>query len=183
MSTPSIPRTDGSAPAPPRHLRIPTPLGIYVISAQGPAITGVWREDQAYFPTASRLGDPAGPGDELLAEARDQLLAYIAGQRERFELPLAPQGTAFQHQVWALLREIARGETTTYGELARRLGRPRAAQAVGRAVGTNPISILVPCHRVLASDGSLTGYAGGIETKRALLVLEGALEEQGALGL
>ncbi|EWS81124.1 methylated-DNA--[protein]-cysteine S-methyltransferase [Brachybacterium phenoliresistens] len=172
---PATPVAPGTGPA--RHLRVPTALGTYLIAAEGDAVTGVWREEQAHFPAAPRLGSPAAPEDALLCRARDQLLAYVAGERERFDLPMAPRGTAFQHLVWEQLRAIERGSTTTYGTIARAIGRPRAAQAVGRAVGTNPISIMVPCHRVLASDGSLTGYAGGVETKRALLALEGVLPQ------
>ena len=104
-----------------------------------------------------------------------QLAAWFAGERTRFELPLDLQaGTPFQQDVWTALLAIPRGGTTSYAELARRLGRPTAARAVGAAVGRNPISIVVPCHRVLGSGGSLTGYAGGLERKTALLELEGA---------
>lgn len=186
MSTAAAPAPTGPEPASParpepaddpapRHLRVDTPLGAYVLAAEGEALTGVWREAQAHFPPTVRLGAPAPEDDPLLAGARAQLLAYLAGERDRFDLPLAPRGTPFQHLVWEQLRALGRGETTTYGRIAAAIGRPRAAQAVGRAVGTNPISIVVPCHRVLAADGSLTGYAGGIATKRALLVLEGVL--------
>lgn len=159
----------------PRHRHVPTALGDYLLAAEGDAVTGVWRQDQSSFPAPSRLGVPAAADDALLGEARRQLLDYIAGERRHFDLPLAPRGTDFQHLVWNRLRDIDRGESTTYGAIARDIGRPRGAQAVGRAVGTNPLSIVVPCHRVLGADGSLTGYAGGVETKRSLLVLEGVL--------
>ncbi|WP_114856421.1 methylated-DNA--[protein]-cysteine S-methyltransferase [Brachybacterium sp. YJGR34] len=159
----------------PRHRRVDTPIGPYLIAAEGEALTGVWRQDQAHFPRPERLGEEAPAQDPLLAAAERQLLAYLAGEREAFDLPLSPRGTPFQQQVWKMLREIPRGGTTTYGGLARGLDRPRAAQAVGAAVGANPLSIVVPCHRVLAADGSMTGYAGGIETKQALLRLEGVL--------
>lgn len=168
---------EAAASTPPgaRHRRVRTPLGSYLIAAESGAVTGVWREEQSHFPSSDRLGDEAPSGDPLLDAAESQLLAYIAGERDGFDLPLAPRGTPFQQSVWTLLQQIPRGATTTYGQLARELGRPRAAQAVGAAVGSNPISIVVPCHRVLATGGAMTGYAGGIETKQALLVLEGAL--------
>lgn len=105
----------------------------------------------------------------VLREAAAQLQAYIAGERDEFDLPLDPAGTDFQRDVWAALLEIPYGQTATYGELADRLDRPGAARAVGAATGRNPISIVVPCHRLVGSTGALTGFAGGIETKRWLL--------------
>jgi O-6-methylguanine DNA methyltransferase len=111
--------------------------------------------------------DPA-----LLAPVRTQLEAYFRGELRGFDLPLAPHGTPFQLQVWAELRKIPYGQTISYGELARRLGNPLLTRAVGTANGANPISIIVPCHRVIGADGSLTGYAGGLQLKRALLDLE-----------
>lgn len=159
--------------ATPSHREVETALGTYVIAAEADAITGIWRRGQSYFPRPDRLGEPV-EADALLDEAAAQLIAYIAGERETFDLPLAPRGTPFQRRVWDLLQQIPRGSTTTYGQIARSLEAPRAAQAVGRAVGTNPISIAIPCHRVVSSTGRLTGYAGGVDTKRALLALEGA---------
>ena len=156
-----------------RHRVIATPLGRYILAADGEAITGIWREGQQHFPSAARLGESAADDDAVLARAGEQLLAYLRGEREHFDLPIAPVGTSFQQRVWERLRQIPRGETTTYGHIARDLGAPRAAQAVGAAVGANPISIVVPCHRVLGASGAITGYAGGLETKRALLALEG----------
>lgn len=158
--------------AAPRHRTTRTPLGEYTIAAEGAAITGIWRRDQAHYPRPDLLGTAAAD-NALLDEAAAQLLAYIAGEREEFDLPLSPRGTDFQHRVWSLLAEIPRGSTTTYGQIARALDAPRASQAVGGAVGSNPISIAIPCHRVLSSAGAITGYAGGVETKRALLTLEG----------
>lgn len=108
------------------------------------------------------------------AAARQQVLAYFAGERREFELPLAPCGTDFQQRVWALLRAIPYGETRTYGSLAAQLGKPGAARAVGRANATNPICVIVPCHRVIGTDGSLTGFAFGEKTKRRLLEHESA---------
>lgn len=157
---------------PARHHIVTTPLGEYVIAAEDASVTGIWRRGQAHFPRPERLG-PAVGGDRLLDDACAQLLAYLAGERTDFDLLLAPRGTDFQRRVWAQLAEIPRGATTTYGAIARALDAPRASQAVGRAVGSNPISIAIPCHRVLSSTGAITGYAGGLETKRALLALEG----------
>jgi methylated-DNA-[protein]-cysteine S-methyltransferase len=110
----------------------------------------------------------------LFAPALAQLEEYFAGLRRTFELPLAPQGTAFQRAVWQALREIPYGQTVSYGELARRLGLVAGARAVGLANGANPLPIIVPCHRVIGADGSLTGFGGGLGIKRALLSLEGA---------
>jgi methylated-DNA-[protein]-cysteine S-methyltransferase len=110
--------------------------------------------------------------DQPFAAAREQLDEYFAGERRDFDLPLAPEGTPFQQRVWSALGEIPYGETRTYGEIAEQIGRPRAARAVGLANGRNPISIIVPCHRVIGSDRSLTGYGAGVERKRQLLELE-----------
>ena len=107
-----------------------------------------------------------------IAEAVRQLREYFAGKRSDFELPLAPEGTAFQRSVWGKLREIPYGETISYGELARRVGNPKASRAVGSANGKNPIPIVIPCHRVIAGDGGLGGFGGGLPTKEALLALE-----------
>jgi methylated-DNA-[protein]-cysteine S-methyltransferase len=114
-----------------------------------------WREDRKPF-----------------RDALSQLEAYFAGRLRRFELRLAPAGTRFQHQVWDLLLEIPYGETRSYGELARRIGDPKAARAVGLANGSNPIAIVIPCHRVIGANGKLTGYGGGLDVKRQLLALE-----------
>jgi len=111
---------------------------------------------------------------ERLAAVAEALRAYFAGETRSFDLPVAPSGTPFQKRVWRELARIPYGETVTYGELARRVGRPGAARAVGRANATNPISLVLPCHRVVGSNGTLTGYAGGLERKRALLAHEGA---------
>ncbi|MGO1407715.1 MAG: methylated-DNA--[protein]-cysteine S-methyltransferase [Brachybacterium sp.] len=164
------------APADPTrtHRLVPTRLGTYVLAAGTDGLVGVWRQDQKHFPRPARLGHAAVDDHAVLEEAEAQLLAYLAGTREDFALPLAPEGTEFQRAVWDHLRTIPRGATTTYGQIAHALGRPRAAQAVGAAVGANPLSIVVPCHRVVGSTGAMTGYAGGIETKQALLLLEGA---------
>ncbi|WP_269209352.1 methylated-DNA--[protein]-cysteine S-methyltransferase [Chromobacterium vaccinii] len=135
-----------------------------------------------FNPTPEQLAAHACPRDDAaLAEVARQLAEYQAGERQAFDLPLAPQGTPFQQQVWAALREIPYGHTVSYGELARALGNPDGARAVGRANATNPIALIVPCHRVLGTDGSLTGYAGGLPLKAALLRFE--LERSAPPGL
>ncbi len=130
------------------------------------------------FPSGSRARRP-DPGWQHnpapFAEAERQLQAYFAGELRRFDLPLHFGGTDFQNQVWRELGNVPWGETITYGELARRLGRPTASRAVGAANGANPLPIIAPCHRVIGADGSLTGFGGGLDTKRFLLGLEGAL--------
>ncbi len=114
-------------------------------------------------------GEPTEQDGEAAAEVREQLRGYFAGERFEFELPLAPRGTPFQREVWQALREIPCGETATYGEIARQLGRPGASRAVGITNSRNPLAIVVPCHRVIGSSGALTGYASGLERKRWLL--------------
>ena len=111
--------------------------------------------------------------DTVLEETIRQLDAYFSGSLREFDLPLDPQGTEFQLEVWSALRDIPYGQTASYGDVARRIGRPDAVRAVGAANGQNPIPIVIPCHRVIGADGSLTGYGGGLEIKRALLALEG----------
>lgn len=143
-----------------------SPLGILAIWGNGRAICAVKLGDYS-----AGSGD-AGGGDPLLNEASRQLRQYFAGERREFDLPLHPAGTPFQCRVWDQLRRIPFGETISYGELARRVGNPAASRAVGAANGRNPIPIIVPCHRVIGSDGSMTGFGGGVERKRALLGLE-----------
>lgn len=113
--------------------------------------------------------------DSALRDAAEQLEEYFAGKREKFDLSLSPAGTDFQQQVWSSLREIPFGELRSYSDIARGINRPKAVRAVGAANGRNPIPIIVPCHRVIGSNGSLTGFAGGLEMKEQLLILEGAL--------
>lgn len=146
-----------------------SPLGLLGATASAEGLT------RLYFDPQPRTGSTEGGGAAHLASLETQLSAYFAGQRRDFTVPLAAHGNTFQKQVWALLAAIPFGETRTYGELARALGNPGAARAVGLANGQNPISILAPCHRVIGSNGALTGYAGGLARKRALLELEGAL--------
>lgn len=146
-----------------------SPLGKLTLAADGEALVGLWLEGQKYFGAGLDLT----PGESPVFEAAKRWLdRYFAGERPSpEELPLDPRGTEFQRRVWALLCEIPCGQTTTYGELARIL--ESSPRAVGSAVGRNPISIIIPCHRVLGANGSLTGYAGGIERKRWLLEHEG----------
>jgi methylated-DNA-[protein]-cysteine S-methyltransferase len=152
--------------------RIDSPLGRITLARTRDGLAGVWFEGQKHEP--ARLDCAVIPDDPLLREAAHQLADYWAGRRARFELPLDAQGTPFQRSVWDALRRIGAGQTTTYGAVARAVGAPRAVRAVGAAIGRNPLSIVVPCHRVLGSDGSMTGYAGGVPRKTALLQLEAA---------
>lgn len=154
--------------------RLQTPLGAMILAATDRGLAGVWFDGQRHLPDTTHW--PHAPRHPVLLQAVQQLGEYFAGQRSRFELPLDLQGgTAFQQSVWAALRHIPAGQTTSYGRLSAGVGNPAAVRAVGAAVGRNPLSIVVPCHRVLGADGSLTGYAGGLERKTALLQLEGAL--------
>jgi len=151
-----------------RAIVVESPLGTLRLVAADGALIGIWLPGRPGAPPAAAAG-----GDSVLEEARAQLDQYFAGRRRTFDLPLAPRGTAFQRAVWAALLDIPFGETRSYGGLARSLGRPSAARAVGAANGANPLPIVVPCHRVIGADGSLTGYAGGEERKRWLLRHEG----------
>jgi methylated-DNA-[protein]-cysteine S-methyltransferase len=138
-------------------------------------LCGVWFEGQRHGPPAQVVqGWQTAPEHPVLQAAAAQLQDYFAGRRTVFDLPLdLSRGTAFQQAVWQALLAIAAGAHQSYGQLASRLNKPQAVRAVGAAVGRNPVSIIVPCHRVLGSTGQLTGYAGGLERKRALLLLEG----------
>lgn len=148
-----------------------SPLGGIMLASNGRVLTGLWFDGQMHF--GSTLGTPASSPAELpiFSETRRWLDIYFSGHKPNFTPSLLLQGTAFHKHVWVALLSIPYGQTVTYGELARRLG-CRSAQAVGGAVGRNPISIIVPCHRVVGANGSLTGYAGGLDRKRALLELE-----------
>jgi methylated-DNA-[protein]-cysteine S-methyltransferase len=141
-----------------------TTLGRVVITTSDDALLALKLDASAEGP----------PPEGVAREAACQLDAYLAGERADFDLPLAPQGSAFEREVWTALAEIPFGETRSYGELAGQLGRPSAARAVGRANGRNPLWVVVPCHRVIGADGALTGYAGGLDVKRTLLQLESA---------
>jgi methylated-DNA-[protein]-cysteine S-methyltransferase len=150
------------------------PLGEMIIAASDAGIAGIWFEGQKHLPDHSKW--PIDEEHPLLKQAIVQLNDYFAGRRTSFDLPLDLQlGTAFQQSVWRALLAIPHGAKTTYATLSRDIGAPQAARAVGAAVGRNPVSIVVPCHRVLGTGGSLTGYAGGLHRKNALLKLEGSL--------
>ena len=154
--------------ATPFRTTIATPLGPMTAAFDGPALVALEFRDAA-APSASPVPSEAAAS---LATLRASLDAYFAGRPVAFDVPLAPAGTPFQHAVWQALRDIPFGATASYAEIARRIGRPRAVRAVGAANARNPIAIIVPCHRVIGADGTLTGYAGGLERKRALLALE-----------
>lgn len=173
--------TDGGtpwlAPAGPHthHVVVDSPIEELTLLTDGSALTGVYmavhrHTDRTGWGTRVGLDEAGTPA--VLSEAATQLSAYFTGGLTEFDLPLAPLGTDFQRRVWGQLLQIPYGETTSYGEIAERLESPGASRAVGLANGRNPISIVVPCHRVVGSTGQLTGYGGGIERKRALLALE-----------
>jgi methylated-DNA-[protein]-cysteine S-methyltransferase len=151
------------------HTVIASPLGDLTAVAEDGALTGLYFERHRRGPRPEELGARAEPGFE---EVRRQLGEYFAGERTRFELPVAPRGDEFQQRVWRVLARIPFGETRSYGDLARELGDVSLAQAVGAASARNPLSVIVPCHRVVGADGGLTGYSGGLERKRFLLELE-----------
>jgi methylated-DNA-[protein]-cysteine S-methyltransferase len=151
--------------------RMATPLGMVTVAATAEGLAGLWFDDQKYHP--GPLDAPVHADQPHIAQAMDELGRYFAGGGTlAFRTRLDLHGTPFQQAVWRALLRIGPGCTRSYGELARGLHVPTAARAVGAAVGRNPISILVPCHRVLGSNGSLTGYAGGVQRKQALLGLE-----------
>lgn len=151
------------------HTTVDSPVGPLTLVARGGVLSGLYMTEQRYRPADDAFGpeDPS-PFEDVIT----QLAEYFDGARTSFDLPLELVGTPFQRTVWEALREIPHGETVSYGELAQRLGRPSAARAVGLANGRNPIGIIVPCHRVVGSSGSLTGYGGGLERKRQLLDFE-----------
>lgn len=159
-----------------------SPLGKVLLAADEAGLCGLWFEGQKYFPSnleKERKGEPL----PVFTEAKRWLNIYFSGREPDFKVPLHVAGSLFQKDVWELLLAIPYGTTTTYGQLAERLAEKRkisrmSAQAVGGAVGKNPISILIPCHRVVGKDGSFTGYAGGIHRKNELLKLEGALKDE-----
>jgi methylated-DNA-[protein]-cysteine S-methyltransferase len=150
-----------------------SPHGRMLLVAGGEGLSGVYFDGQKYLPEVETEWR-RDARHAVLAQAKRELAEYFAGERKRFETPLAPEGTPFQKAVWKAIAGVGFGETISYGELARRAGFPGNARAAGAATGRNPIGVIVPCHRIVGSDGSLTGYAGGLERKRALLELEGA---------
>lgn len=146
------------------YTHVESPIGNLLLRSDGEALTGLW------MGPSDKERDPSWQRDDpWFAQVQIQLAAYFAGDRQDFDLPLVLRGTEFQERVWHALGTIPFGETISYGELADRIGAPKAVRAVGAAVGRNPISIIVPCHRVVGSDGRLTGYGGGLERKRWLL--------------
>jgi methylated-DNA-[protein]-cysteine S-methyltransferase len=153
-----------------------SPQGQMLLVADSEGLSGVYFDGQKYLPqVASQWWRDAGHAP--LRQAKRELAEYFGGERKRFEVALAPDGTAFQRSVWKAISSVGFGETITYGELASRAGCPGSARAAGAATGRNPIGIIVPCHRIVGSDGSLTGYAGGLDRKRALLALESEIPE------
>jgi methylated-DNA-[protein]-cysteine S-methyltransferase len=149
-----------------RYTIVESPIGELLLTSDGSNLTGLYME--------AHKGGPAVDGgwvrdDELFRDWRVELDAYFAGESRVFHSPIRTRGTEFQKRVWEALRKIPRGETMSYGELARRIGSPRAVRAVGAAVGRNPVSVIIPCHRVVGSNGALTGYAGGVKRKQWLL--------------
>jgi methylated-DNA-[protein]-cysteine S-methyltransferase len=148
-----------------------SPLGPLTLVAAGGKLAGLYMNVRAPD-SVDAAGVASGADAGVLAEAARQLAEYFDGERTAFDLPLALAGTAFQQRVWDALRGIGYGETVSYGQLADRIGQPTAARAVGLANGRNPVSIIVPCHRVVGADGSLTGYGGGLDNKHRLLELE-----------
>jgi methylated-DNA-[protein]-cysteine S-methyltransferase len=166
-----------------------SPLGRMLLARTAAGLAGVWFDAQQHHPMAWRVpgacagapgnaptdatpNAPGAPPDALLSGTRQLLMRYFNGEPVHFDLPLDLHGTPFQRAVWQALRSIPRGQTRCYGDIAAQLGAPKASRAVGAAVGRNPLSIVVPCHRVLGAAGALTGYAGGLERKMALLELE-----------
>jgi methylated-DNA-[protein]-cysteine S-methyltransferase len=154
------------------HTIIDTPIGELTLVADDGALSGVYFPGHWTRPDRAAFGERSDAGFE---EVERQLAEYFARERTTFELRTAPTGDGFHRRVWDLIDQVPYGATTTYGDLARRLGDPTLARAVGGAVGHNPLSVIVPCHRVVGKDGKLTGYAGGLRRKRFLLELEAPL--------
>ena len=144
-----------------------TPLGRFQIEATETGLCGIW------FPSRARDAVPSSGKNKVMTVAKQELSAYFAGDLTAFSVPLDWQGTRFQESVWQALLAVPYGETVTYGDIARALGRPRSSRPVGGAVGKNPLPIIVPCHRIIGSDRSLTGFTGGLDIKIRLLELEG----------
>lgn len=156
-----------------RHTQVETALGALTLVAEDGALMGLYFPGHWHLPGASTFGvGVEAAEDEVFVRANVELDAYLAGERQAFDVPIRTRGDEFSERVWAMLKEIPHGATTTYGALSERLGNRRLARRVGQAVGRNPISILIPCHRVVGANGSLAGYAGGLERKQWLLELE-----------
>lgn len=158
---------------------VDSPLGDVLLRADEGMLTGVFFSGQKYYPAQDRQVSPRPDADALvLKQARDELQAYFDGSLHAFTVPFRFAGSPFQQRVWQALCELGFGETSTYGQLAAGLGFPPShSRAVGGAVGRNPLSVIVPCHRIVGASGDLTGYAGGVDRKRALLRLEGVLPD------
>ena len=157
------------------HVTIDSPIGPLTLVADGGALACLYMNDHRHAPGIEAFGEPdpdGGPQAEVIDLTKRQLEEYFDGERFDFDIPLHLPGTAFQQRVWEGLRGIPYGETISYGELAQRLGQPNASRAVGLANGKNPVSIIVPCHRVIGASGRLTGYGGGLDRKQLLLDLE-----------
>ena len=159
-----------------RHTTVDSPLGPLTLVADGDALVGLYMAGQAYRPGDERLGALAHDDDPTLTAAAEELRQYFAGERTSFTVPLHPAGTPFQHAVWDAVAAIPYGETSSYAELAQQIGRPTAVRAVGAAIGRNPLTVVVPCHRVIGADGSLTGYGWGVDRKEWFLRHEGAMD-------
>jgi methylated-DNA-[protein]-cysteine S-methyltransferase len=161
------------------HTIADSPVGPLTLVTREGGLAGVYMTQQRHLPAQETFGPRVAVTDvPVLARTAEQLAAYFAGDITDFDIDLSTAGTPFQLRVWTALRDIPYGETVSYGELAAALGRPTASRAVGLANGKNPISIIVPCHRVVGADGSMTGYGGGVERKRWLLSFEGGLQQQ-----
>lgn len=156
-----------------------TPLGPLLLARTAQGLAGAWFEGQKDHPGV--LSTPQDSYDPVLLKAASQLTEYFNGQRQEFDLPLDLHGTDFQCNVWRALLKISLGKTQSYRDIAHAVNSPQGVRAVGSAVGKNPLSVIVPCHRVMGSDGSLTGYAGGLGRKRALLKLEGVAVQEALL--
>lgn len=168
-----------------RHGKIGTVLGELTVVMEDEAVTGIYFENHEHLPDESAFGAAIdatvdATSDELLQTVKREIDEYLSGERTEFSVALQPHGSQFSLDVWALLQEIPYGHTQTYGELAEKMGNRHLVQRVGQVVGRNPLSIIIPCHRVIGADGSLTGYAGGLDRKRFLLELEEPAEASAA---
>lgn len=155
-----------------RHTTIDSALGQLTLTARGGLLTGIFFEGHWHMPPPEFFGLAIPANDSLFQQTAAELSEYLAGDRTGFDVPFKASGNPFQERVWGRLEQIPYGETVSYGELATELGDRNLSQAVGSAVGRNPLSIVIPCHRVIGHDGKLTGYAGGLDNKRFLLELE-----------
>ncbi len=151
--------------------RVTTPLGPMLLATDGVALIGAWFDGQRYFPSIDARWQPRSDVP-VLRRAKAMLAEYFEGRRAHFDIALAPQGTPFQRAVWDQIFAVPYGETIAYRDLAARVAQPSAVRAAGAATGRNPLSVFIPCHRIIGAGGALTGYAGGLDRKRALLALE-----------